>query len=146
MVGARVTVAPDVSGKPTVTLWFDHLSGDSDTTDADPQAFNTLFATNHKFYGNYDAMLFAVAGPGDGQGLQDIALKGTVAPGKVKLAVDAHVFLAASPIDDAMLGQEVDVRVGIPIVDHLALGTGGAVLAANGTLGVWSWLQLDATL
>jgi len=39
---------------PGVSAGVDYLSGDSDSTDADYEVFNTLYATNHKFYGFMD--------------------------------------------------------------------------------------------
>jgi len=40
--------------KPNVTIGVDYLSGDDDPTDKTYKVFNTLYATNHKYYGYMD--------------------------------------------------------------------------------------------
>ena len=118
MAGVQGTLAPEVGWSPKVTLWYDLLSGDEDPADAEITAFNTLFATNHKFYGHADIAVFGLGGPGDGRGLQDIALKLQVSPtDTVSVNVDGHAFLAAAPQggEAAMLAQEVDAWVKLPV-------------------------------
>lgn len=57
-----------------MTLWYDHLSGDDDPSDGTVRVFDTLFATNHKFYGLADYFL-NIPVQTVGRGLQDLALK-----------------------------------------------------------------------
>ena len=138
MAGAAGTVAPEVATRPSVTLWYDHLSGD----------FATLYATNHKFYGLADIAWFTTGNHVDGQGLQDAALKLAAVPvAEVKAKLDAHVFLYSEPLADAVLGQEVDLWFTRGLTDGLALATGGSVfLRASADPDLWGWLQLDAKL
>jgi hypothetical protein len=70
---------------PTVTLWFDSLTGvdDDDATGAEWGAFDTMYDTGHKFYGFQDFFLNR-AGSGTGYyGMQDLAIKfkGSPKPG-----------------------------------------------------------------
>jgi len=148
MAGVSGTIAPDIDSKPAATLWYDHLSGDSTPNDGQIQAFNTLFATNHKFYGLMDVMWFAVGATADGQGLQDAALKLSMSPvEKVTAKLDAHLFLAPNPIGDAMLGQEMDFTIGIKATEGLTVGIGDAVLLRPDlALDSWSFVQVDAKL
>jgi hypothetical protein len=150
MAGVRATVAPDMAGKPTFTLWYDQLSGDDDMTDSDIKAFNTLYATNHKFYGHMDIAGFGVASAADGRGLQDIALKVAAKPVKgLGVNVDLHQFMFSDDQggDEGSLGQEADVWGKYAVNKHFAIAAGGAVFmpAADDTDNdMWGWLQLDA--
>ncbi|HHO50559.1 MAG TPA: hypothetical protein ENK18_06705, partial [Deltaproteobacteria bacterium] len=147
LAGLSGTLAPEVSGDPKVTLWYDYLSGDGDPGDGRATAFDTLFATNHKFYGLIDVMAFSVGGVGDGQGLQDAALKLSVAPdAAIRTHLDAHLFLP-SVGENAMLGQEVDLWGRWKVTEGLGLSGGGAaLLRSDAQADLWSFLQLDANL
>ncbi len=105
MFGVRVGKAFDnVTMKPSLTLWYDYLSGtsDSDLSGADPSynSFNTLFDTGHKFYGFMDMYLGVGSGSGTtgtlGLGLQDIAIKAKLNPMPGwTLKADYHWFMTA---------------------------------------------------
>ncbi len=150
MVGVRGTVAPDVSFKPQITLWYDHLSGDGDMTDDKVGAFNTLYATNHKFYGQIDMANFGIAGASDGRGLQDIALKLAASPSdKWTANLDAHAFLAsANQGGDTSISQEVDLWSNVKITKGLGFGIGAAAWLPSYTADAdfWAWSQLNAKL
>jgi len=74
MVGVRVgKTFKNANWSPTVTLWFDSLSGvdDDDATGGDWGQFDTMYDTGHKFYGFQDFYL-ARTGAGTGfYGLED---------------------------------------------------------------------------
>ena len=82
-------------------LTYTRLSGDDDLADDTFRAFNTLFATNHKFYGFMDYFP-ALAGP---SGLQDafVSLSVAATP-QLGLALDVHHF--ASAVDRVVDGEE----------------------------------------
>ncbi len=109
MVGARVGKSV---GKGLVTLWFDYLSGDDDPTDGETKVFDTLFPTNHKFYGYADYFL-NIPRDTSGGGLQDLALKLAWPLGALKLKVDLHSFSLAEKgsFDSAHLGEEIDLTL-----------------------------------
>lgn len=133
MAGASGSFAPDSDLKPSVTLWFDTLS----------PGFNTLFATNHKFYGLADVAVFQIGGADTG--LHDAALKLGAAPKGVPVNLDAHAFLAAD--GSGMLASEVDLWTGKKLTDGLTMGAGGAVvLPTEGDTQLWGFVQLDASL
>ncbi len=91
-------------------LWGDYLSGDDNPTDNKIKAFDTLFATNHAFYGWADFFLNVPKDTGN-RGLIDVAAKFRLAPHKrLKLLLDIHHFRAANTdgLNEAMLGNEVD--------------------------------------
>ncbi len=112
------------SGPLKVGAGVDYLSGDDDATDNDNNSFNTLLATNHKFYGYMDYFL-AFGGTGDnvsGLGLIDYQLKSSYAVDKAtKVAADLHYFQTAESTDSTgsdvrlagedNLGTEVDLTV-----------------------------------
>jgi hypothetical protein len=86
MFGLRVgKTFNNVSFKPGVTVWYDHLSGtdDDDLRDGEWSSFNTLWDTGHKFYGLQDLFLGVGGGGGAGTrglGLQDLAIKTKINP------------------------------------------------------------------
>jgi len=90
MFGVRLGKAfNNVAMKPSLTLWYDYLSGTSDsdidtTGTATYKSFNTLFDTGHKFYGLMDNYLCVGEGTSacgtNGLGLQDIAIKAKLSP------------------------------------------------------------------
>ncbi len=86
------------------------VSGDDDSSDDEFGAFNTLFATNHKFYGFMD--YFVSFGSAAGMGLRDLAVSlGVNASEALRLKIDVHHFTADQVPDgfDDVFGQEVDV-------------------------------------
>lgn len=105
MIGARVGKKfNNVMWKPSVTLWYDYLSGssDDDIAGGDFGSFNTLFDTGHKFYGFMDLFL-GVGGGGlngtAGLGLVDYAVKTSIQPAKNwKVKADYHLFQTAESI------------------------------------------------
>ncbi len=156
MLGARVG-ASLAGGAAQVTLWYDYLSGDDDPSDNDVGVFNTLFATNHKFYGFADLFL-NIAAHTNGLGLQDLALKGSVAPrADLRLNVDVHTFHVArrGTLVSRHLGEEMDFTVNYRYSPNLRMIGGfsyvfaGSALAAIGRLTqnmTFGYLMLNATL
>ena len=123
------------AGGVNLALWYDYLSGDDDLTDDETKVFDTLFATNHKFYGFADYFLNIPVHTA-GRGLQDVALKAkkTLRPGLV-LGVDVHSFRLAQDqgLSSGHLGEELDLTLSSDY-RGVAKFTGGAsyVLAADG--------------
>ncbi|MBW1880921.1 MAG: alginate export family protein [Deltaproteobacteria bacterium] len=149
LAGASVTIAPEVALNPSITLWYDHLSGDPDPADDEIRAFDTLFATNHKFYGILDMMWFSIGGHRDGRGLQDAALKLKADPvDGLTVKLDGHAFLASAPQGgDSFLGTEVDLTGAYAITEHLKAHLGGAVLVpSDGDPDIWGFVMLDVQL
>ncbi|MDH3224317.1 MAG: alginate export family protein [Gemmatimonadota bacterium] len=112
MMGARVGTS-FAGGRATVTLWFDLLSGDSDGGDGQTKVFDTLFATNHKFYGFADLFLDIPQHTG-GLGLRDKAVKtGYRLTDALQVALDLHQFDLAEQggFSTSSLGQELDLTL-----------------------------------
>lgn len=103
--------------KPALGAGIDFLSGD-DGEDADKyKVFNTLYATNHKYYGFMDYFL-NIPNNTYGLGLMDIHAKAEVSPlAKFKAALAFHMF--NSNVDFNLLdgststnfGSEVDLTL-----------------------------------
>jgi len=116
MFGVRIgKTFKNVTMKPSLTIWYDYLSGtedsdlvDGDTTrnsavDAKWKSFNPVFDTGHKFYGLQD--LFLGIGTGSatsgtqGLGLQDLALKTKLSPAPGwTFKADYHWFSTAESV------------------------------------------------
>jgi hypothetical protein len=106
MFGVRIgKTFKNVNMKPSLTIWYDYLSGtddkDLDATDAKYKSFNTVYDTGHKFYGLQD--LFLGVGGGSevngtaGLGLQDLAIKTKMSPAPGwTLKADYHWFYTAA--------------------------------------------------
>ncbi len=145
MVGVRGTWAPPGGVEPSVTAWYDVLSGDGDATDGTLTAFDTLYATNHKFYGLMDIVAFTVGGAVDGQGLHDGALKLGIKPvAGLGVNLDGHVFAAAAPAgEDALIGEEADLWLNGKLGPHLSVAGGASAFlwAADKEPDAWVWMQ-----
>ena len=86
-------------------LLYTRLSGD-DNPDSTAEAFNTLYATNHKFYGYMDYF----PSLSSSVGLQDIGLNLGWRPGDAtSIGIDGHYFLPA--IEGNPFGTEIDLTV-----------------------------------
>jgi hypothetical protein len=139
-----------------VTLWYDYLSGDDDFTDTETKVFDTLFATNHKFYGFADLFLNIPVHTA-GRGLQDAALKLSLSPHpSVTLGLDGHAFFVAQ--DQFMttnhLGEEVDFAFTYRHSSNFRVTTGASqVIGADGLVEIgrlvgdmtWVYLMTDVT-
>ena len=68
------TVKLNLGKHAQAALWYDRLSGDDDPLDGTVRVFDTLYGTNHKFYGLADVFTNIPAHTA-GYGLQDAALK-----------------------------------------------------------------------
>jgi len=92
----------NAKGAPTLTLWYDRLSGtdDDDVTGNDYGGFDTLFDTGHKFYGFMDAYLSRSLLGTAGMGLEDIAVKFKMSPAAGWTAkADMHWFSTTVDMD-----------------------------------------------
>ncbi|MGD2064107.1 MAG: alginate export family protein [Nitrospirota bacterium] len=96
------------TGDVVVGAGIDYLSGDDDSSDSDVESFNTLLATNHRFYGYMDYFTnFGSTGDDvKGLGLIDYHAKAWYTfGGPTKAGVDAHYFTTAED-DKARLDGE----------------------------------------
>ncbi|MGK7311585.1 MAG: alginate export family protein [Candidatus Longimicrobiales bacterium M2_2A_002] len=109
MLGVRV--GTQMNEDLEATLWYDYLSGDDDPADDEIGVFNTLYATNHKFYGYMDLFL-DIPTSTNGRGLQDAALKTQwqLADDRT-VGADLHTFLVAAGdgLDSGHIGTELDL-------------------------------------
>ncbi|MCH7975834.1 MAG: alginate export family protein [Bacteroidetes bacterium] len=127
--------------KPSIGFGFDRVSGD-DTSTTTYEAFNTLYATNHKFYGFMD--YFPRFSTPDG--LHDVSLSVTSAISRsLRVRVEGHHF--ASTAEGATgrslsFGQEVDLVLsydgqfgrGSRALDGFQLSAGASVFFRGGRL------------
>jgi alginate export protein len=155
MFGGRVG-ADVAEGKGTITLWYDYLSGDDNPTDGKVKVFQTIAATNHKFYGFADLFLNIPVHTG-GLGLQDFALKGVIrANSEFRVGIDLHAFRTAKQgtLSTSNLAEEIDVTGWYTFSKNVTFQGGvsyvaqGDALAELGRLSEdlwWSYLQMAVT-
>lgn len=154
MLGGRVGAAFD-EGRSELTLWYDLLSGDQDLQDDEVKVFNTLFATNHKFYGFADLFL-DIPTHTAGHGLQDAAAKASVSATEAfTLGADMHSFRLAQrgELASGRLAEELDLTVRYRHSPHVTV-TGGfsQVFAKDALVEIgrlsrdmtWGYVMLDA--
>jgi len=131
----------DSDAAPFLEAFVETLSGDDDPSDSNEHVFDTLFATNHKFYGEGDFFLNIPA---------DTAKRGLLDAGAMlgaKLGEDGfgqlafHIFQTMAGRGGATsYGQEIDLTVGVKLNPHLALDFNyslfipGAALVADGNV------------
>jgi len=89
---------------PTITLWYDHLSGtdDDDSNGGDWGTFDIHYDTGHKFYGFMDFYLNRAGSSSGYYGLEDFALKTKFSPRAGWTAkMDWHHFRTETDIGGA---------------------------------------------
>ncbi len=126
MVGARLG-RRIANGLGAVSLWYDYLSGDRRSGEGRSGTFDTLFATNHKYYGHADLFLDIPLHTA-GRGLQNFAIKLSLTPSDaVTAGLDLHAFRMAEvgDLDSSRLGEEIDLAIGYRYTSSLSV-TGGA--------------------
>jgi len=134
------------SGSHGLALWVDLLSGSAPGS-SDDGAFDTLFGTNHKFYGFADLILNPLVQL-RGRGLQDYALKSRWSVGeRGTLTVDAHRFLVweDAGLSDGVLGDELDVVFSHPVSPGLVASSGVSYVLAGDALGPVRGISDDVT-
>ncbi len=130
---ARIGYQLDVPLKPKLTVWYELLSGDGT-----PQGtFNTLFATNHKFYGEMDFFLNI---PRDTQnlGLNDIGGRLNLKLFSfLKFNADFHHYRSQErgPNNSQTFGSEIDARFIASIGKFVSLTTVYGVLLPGELIG-----------
>ncbi len=96
----------------SLTAGLASISGDDASTADKNEAFNTLYATNHKFYGMMDYFLNLPVHTSAG-GLMDIQAKAAIKVGeKSNISATFHKFLANEKVAGATdFGNEIDIIV-----------------------------------
>lgn len=142
--------------KGSLGVQADLLSGDENPLDDTFSSFNTLYATNHKFYGFMDLFVNHPTQTG-GLGLVDLMVRGVLRPNVWTLRADVHQLRLAkdNSAGDRTIGHELDITASRELADGLALQAGYSVFspsdaaeAAPINLGGdtlhWGYVQLRA--
>jgi hypothetical protein len=153
LVSGRAGIAAE---RASLAAQLDVLSGDDDPGAGDEKAFNTLYATNHKFYGYMDYFL-NVPGQLDEAGLVDAMLRASLDLSSVtRLRADAHHFrVARERGGEHTLGTEVDLVGTWTMARYAGLEAGAALFlpadlmtalqpafAAGSDPTYWGYVQL----
>jgi len=119
LVGTRV----GMKMKPgKVGLGLDMVSGDDDLTDDTVKSFDTLYGSNHRFYGHMD-MYMNVAGDTAGEGLMDVMLFTKLkATDALNVSLDAHLLQSAA--GGTKHGMEFDLEGRYSVSDALNISGG----------------------
>lgn len=141
---------------------LDFLSGNN-TKNRRFQAFNTLYATNHKFYGFMDYYL-NVPSDSRGGGLQDYFINFNYQISeKTMVKLYYHQFLTANKVYDSRarelsknLGGEFDLAFVYDVKSYLSLQAGASVYMPTSSTEIikggdkdkvsgWAWLMLNVS-
>ena len=154
MVAARMGMMPAPGRRTSALIGADVLSGDAAPSDGSYHAFNTMYATNHPFYGMADLFLDPAARTNDA-GLVDAFGSTTHAFGaRYSLRADLHRF-ATQAGSGGQIGWELDVIAPVKLSSASALEvgyTGFRASAAAAAMGLgppghvrqWGYVQLRA--
>lgn len=118
MAAGRIGYTLAMNPKPGAMLWAEYLHGDGTAEGT----FDTLYATNHKFYGEMDFFLNIPDDTGN-RGLVDLGGKVGVAPTSwfaTNLAFH-HLRPAESDAPGSAFGNELDLRLDFPFHDNAAI-------------------------
>ena len=135
LLGARVG-RDFADGKAGLTLWADLLSG-TDPTSSEVGSFDTLFGTNHKFYGYADLFL-NIPVHTSGRGLVDLAVKGRwQVHSDWTASIDVHRFTVAESagLESSSLGTEIDLTLARAAFSGVRISGGAARVLAGDALG-----------
>jgi len=144
--------------KPSVSLGIDYLSGDDDMGDNKYKVFNTLYATNHKFYGYMDYFT-NIPYHTYGLGLVDMNAKVSFKPmNNIKAKAIFHIFSASEnyTLNDGStakdFGSEVDIVLNyqynerFSLVSGLSFFTPGSIFKETKGEGSSLWFFLMSTV
>ena len=160
MVAANLGYTFKAKIKPMLGAGVAYLSGDDGADSKKYKVFNTLYATNHKFYGYMDYFL-NIPNNTYGLGLMDIHAKTSIVPfEKFKLALAYHMFNANADyklVDGSTstsFGSEIDLTLAYKYDSNVKF-VGGFSIFAPGDIfketkgkdsSMWSYLMAIVNL
>lgn len=164
-LGAEAGYLLPLPWKPRLRAFVDYVSGDNNKTNGTVSSFDTLFATNHKFYGFMDFFLNLPVQTA-GRGLIDAGGRLLLSPWpKLLLRADVHAFMLArrlvEPTGDEQryLGLEVDGTIAYKLNRFVSFELVGALFAPgrgmtclkggcrdDGKTDLFGYLQMDVKL
>ncbi len=110
-LGASARVSPELPGKPFFEVFGDFVSGDGNPNNSTNTSFDTLYATNHKFYGEMDFFL-NLPKDTDQRGLRDTGVRVGAKPVKqLTLQATYHLMGAMSMPTEDLFGHELDFKL-----------------------------------
>ena len=168
MASVKATATP--SEHWSFQAGYDYLSGEEDfpipgggniglVRHEIVRGFNSLYGSNHKFYGAMDFFYVSTYVNGFTPGLQNLYAGISWSPVK-PLSADAaiHFFSTAAPVQDAKkaLGHEMELEVTWTIVPSVSLSAGYSFMQGTETMSIlkrsadnnrlhWGWLMLNVT-
>ncbi len=140
LVGIRIGYLFKELANLRIGVGFDRLSGsDPKSSDTTYGAFNTLYATNHKYYGFMDYFT-NIPTQTTFMGLQDFIVQISGEPvSALKLAADLHIFSAVidpapivqNPSMKKDIGMEIDVTLSMKVATAVNVTLGYSVFDRN---------------
>lgn len=141
LAAARAGYTADVAMKPGLTVWGEYLSGDGKPTGV----FDTLYPTNHQFYGEMDFFLDIPAHTAN-LGLMDIGGRASLKPSDtVSAHVDYHLFqtVEADPAGEKALGSEINAKIAWKATDLWTVRTVYGVFLPGNAIKTVRGLKAD---
>lgn len=138
LFGTRVKLKPNNSAqKIWVGVGYDVVSGD-DVSTSDDEAFNTLYATNHKYYGFMDYFL-NVPVHTQGAGLTDVVFSGGFKPkAKWSVKADYHILTSSQEMNGlSAIGTELDLTAVYGYSKDIKVITGASFFTPDELFNSW---------
>lgn len=139
LAAANVSYTFKSRAKPALKVGVDFVSGDDDFSDEKVKAFDTMYATNHKFYGFMDYFLNLPVNT-LGRGLIDSYVNVSISPKqKSRLQVIFHRlaahqdFVTDSGETASLFGNEIDLIYSLKYSKNISL-TGGFAIFSPGEI------------
>ena len=146
--------------QPSISAGIDYLSGDDDPGDGKHKVFDTLYATNHKFYGYMDYFL-NIPVHTLGSGLSDIHVKVAIKPSPdASLRLAYHTFLAnedytlSDGSTSTRFGTELDLTFVFNYTDRVKFVAGVSAFSPGAIFketrgedtGTWGYVMTSVNL
>jgi len=155
LLAARVGRQPAPGRKASAILGADVLSGDATPKDGSYRAFNTMYATNHPFYGLMDLFLDPAARTNDAGLVDTFGSVAHAVSDRASLRADLHRF-AVQAGSAGEIGWELDLVAPVTLSSASALEIGYAAfragraaaamgLGAQDATRQWGYVQLRAS-
>ncbi len=137
----------------TLTLGLDYISGDDSTT-TEYESFNTMYSTNHKYYGYMDYFLNLPVNTNN-LGLKDMYVTAALDPILgIKPIATYHIFRSdqKNSAGDSDFGNELDITLKhrynekVSFVAGYSIFMPGALKAIDGDRASWAYLMTIVNL
>ena len=125
-----------IASSPSLNFFIDYVSGDNNVDDNEIKSFDTLFATNHKYYGFMDFFINVPAHTKN-KGLMDMGAKASFSPvKKSKMIIHFHKFSLTEKDSSSNtdLGWELDAVYKYKLKEKIGCTAGYSIFSPGDSM------------